>query len=126
MPNSDQKILIIDDDESVLEYISTVLEGAGYNVRQAANGKDIIKLIDEHHPSLLITDVLMPECDGLEVLRNIRGHEERPKVIVMSGGGLIGRGTCLHLADAFGADAVLPKPFHPGDLFSMIEGLIAA
>jgi DNA-binding response OmpR family regulator len=120
------EILIIDDNELIRENLRIALESEGYAVSQARNGKNVLKLIEKYHPSIIITDVLMPECDGLEVLRNLRDHRERPKVIAISGGGLLPGERCLSLAGSFGADAVLAKPFRPGQLIAMIEDLIAA
>jgi DNA-binding response OmpR family regulator len=125
MPAIGSEILIIDDDALMRETLTATLESEGYAVSQAENGRDVLRLVGERHPAVVVTDILMPECDGLEVLQCLRGQKARPKVIAISGGGLIKGETCLNLADALGADAVLAKPFRAGQLFAAIESLIA-
>ncbi len=120
------KILIVEDNELMRESLVIGLESAGYSVSQAVDGRSALRMIAQHSPAVVITDVLMPECDGLEVLQSLRGRNARPKIIAISGGGILKGETCLSLAHAFGADAVLAKPFHSWQLVATIEGLIAA
>ena len=122
----DCEVLIVDDDDLMRESLVIALELAGYAVREAAGGRDALRLMSKHHPYVVVTDVLMPEFDGLEILKSLWGGQARPKVIAISGGGIIKGQTCLNLANAFGADAVLAKPFRPAQLIATIEDLMAA
>ncbi len=114
-------IMIVDDDDMLRETLVMAVESAGYTVSQASDGRQALDMIDECHPGIVVTDILMPKCDGLEVLQRLREQRADVKVIAMSGGGIINGALCLRLAGAFGADVVLAKPFRPGQLLDAID-----
>jgi len=83
------RILVVDDNDEFRNMICEILKGEGYEIDVAANGKDAIKLCCERPPDLVVTDLLMPDMDGVETIRELRNCNCNPKmeIIVISGGG---------------------------------------
>ncbi len=79
-----EKILLIDDEESILESLRIFLSGMNYAVSTASNGMEGIEIIHKEHPDLVITDLKMPEVDGLEVLKQIREFDDSVPCIIMT------------------------------------------
>ncbi|MEW6530448.1 MAG: response regulator [Thermodesulfobacteriota bacterium] len=118
-------ILLIDDDDQLRRMVKRVLEKEGHEVLEAPDGRDINALCGEHPVDLIITDVLMPHKDGLDILLEIRQAFPRMKVVVISGGGpSMPSGGCLHLAVDLGADAVIEKPISKKQLLEVVNGLV--
>jgi CheY-like chemotaxis protein len=116
-----QCILLADDDDRVRHTIRCRLECAGYDVREAASGADAIQALCTSPFDLVITDILMPDRDGLETIMHVRKKTPRTKIIAISGAA-----DGLFLADAagLGAHVVLAKPFTPDDLLVMVQDLL--
>jgi CheY-like chemotaxis protein len=104
-------ILLVDDDGSLRQAVRRMLERQGHTVREAANGVVAVRLLEEERFDLVITDVVMPDMEGLELVRRIRRMDQPPRILVISGGGGGDANQYLALAAQFGADALLPKPF---------------
>ena len=105
------RILVIDDEPHLRILVESFLVQDGHEVDLAENGQKGLKLIERNSYDLVITDVVMPEQDGLEVLMGLKGRVPRMKIIVMSGGGdRLNIQELLNLAKLMGADRVLPKP----------------
>jgi len=120
------KILVIDDIEAIRHALSIVLEKEGHEVVQAEDGLEGIRRLRESSVDLLITDVLMPGADGIEVIKEVRNAAPGLKVIAMSGGGnRLPAGFSLKMAQAFGAKAVLYKPFENAELVEMVRSVLA-
>jgi len=117
-------ILIIEDDEELREMIKTALIRKDHVVLEAGNGKDALIHFKPSVTDLVITDLIMPDEDGLKVIIKIREMKKGIKVIAISGGGKAGPGSYLNLAKALGADAVYSKPFSINDLILKIEDLL--
>ncbi len=117
------KILIIDDDPTIQNVFSQFLEKEGYEVLQAENGKEGIERIQSHRPDLIITDIMMPEMDGLEILLHIRNTHEDIPVIAISGGMRSLPINFLHQAQLFGARYVFEKPVPLDVLRNAVEEL---
>lgn len=114
-------VLVVDDDRAVRGLVRRTLEGAGYRVLEAADGADALRIVDAHPVALVVTDVLMPERDGIEVVLQLATRERRVPIIVMSGGGTgLDVETLVSTALAFGAAAALAKPFSIGALLSLV------
>jgi len=105
------KILVLDDEPHIRTLVNAFLVQDGHEVDLAENGKEGLKLIGLNRYDLLITDIVMPEEDGLGVLMELKGRVPRIRMIVMSGGGTrLNIDNYLNLAKLMGADRVLPKP----------------
>jgi CheY-like chemotaxis protein len=121
------RILIIDDNDELRRLLAEALTLAGYTVSEAVNGRaGIAQLRTGGVFEAVITDVVMPEADGAEVLAALRKRQPRPCVIVISGGGQIEPERYLQLARALGADEVLQKPFKPERLIEALGRLLKA
>jgi DNA-binding response OmpR family regulator len=117
-------ILLIEDDKELRCMIRSALVRKDFNVLEADNGKEALIQFKPGIIDLVITDLLMPEEDGLEVIMKIREKKPGIKIIAISGGGKAGPGSYLNLAKGLGADAVFSKPFSIGELVSKIESLL--
>jgi DNA-binding response OmpR family regulator len=120
------RVLLVDDDHALRGAVRVVLEGAGYEVIEAADGDAGLRLYREQGADVVLVDVFMPERDGLEMIRALRVAIPRPKIIAMSGGGRIGFDDVLTAAAAFGAARTLRKPFAPSELLTAIRDLLEA
>ena len=103
-------VLIIDDDETVLETFQIVLSSSGHQLQTASNGALGIEATKTNALDVMVTDVVMPEKDGLEVLMQMRKTHPDTKIVVVSGGGRTSATDYLKMAEVLGADRVLYKP----------------
>jgi len=117
------RILLIDDDEAVRSMLSITLDHFGHTVVEARDGREGLQLFDDSI-DLVITDIIMPETEGTEVVMQLRKRKPGVKIIAMSGGGRQSASDYLHIAKLMGASAVLPKPFSASELTIMIDNLI--
>jgi CheY-like chemotaxis protein len=118
-------LLVIDDDESMRRLMVRTLSGGKHQVIEAENGYQGLRLVAEHKPDVVITDILMPQKEGIETIREVQELAPRTKIIAVSGGGLSHNLMFLDVARAFGADAVLAKPFHPAQLVEAVEKVLS-
>lgn len=118
------RILVIDDEPNILLMVKKMLERAGYEVDLASNGSEGLKLFQKIKPKLVITDIIMPEKEGLETIREMKRMNSDLKIIAMSGGGKISADNYLETAKIFGASRILEKPFSQKLMVSAIEELI--
>jgi DNA-binding response OmpR family regulator len=117
------KILLIDDDYSVRYTLARILRGNGYEVVTAADGEQGMKVFRGAVPDLVITDIIMPNREGIETIRLMRRERAGAKIIAISGGGLIGSLDVLEIAQKLGADEVIHKPFDAAELLSRVRKL---
>ncbi|HEY7688160.1 MAG TPA: response regulator [Dongiaceae bacterium] len=125
------KILLIDDDKEFRGFVAAGLEHKGHKVTVASSGRFLTsgsgKADFGATFDLVITDVLMPDVDGIEVVRMVKAANPKCKVIAMSGGGRFRKSSMLlHLADALGAELTLAKPFAITDLCHTVDGVLKA
>ncbi len=123
-PSSMKKILIIDDDHHILLMIKKMLERAGFEVDLASNGNEGLELFRKMPAELVITDIIMPEKEGLETILEMRRLEPDLKIIAMSGGGNISADNYLETAKIFGASLVLEKPFSQNTMILAVTDLL--
>ncbi len=114
------RVLIVDDDEQIRSFLATLLEVEGYTVAQAANGKQALEQCRGGDLDLVVTDLVMPEQEGLETIHTIRRHWPRLPVIAISGA--FG-GAYLDLAKKLGAGAIIRKPFQPDIVLAEVRRL---
>jgi CheY-like chemotaxis protein len=117
-------ILLVEDDKELREMLKMSLLRRSFTVLEAENGKDAITHFKPLITDLVVTDLIMPEEDGLKVVIKLRELKPSLKIIAISGGGKVGPGSYLNLAKALGADAIYSKPFSINDLILKIEQLL--
>ena len=117
------KILVIDDDDVSRCLIESALQFHGHQVLAAANGVSGMRLMRREQPDIVITDILMPEQDGLGIIMRMRQEFPAVKILAISGGGTVGGLDLLVAAGRLGADAILAKPFSPEQLFESLTRL---
>ncbi len=118
------QILVLDDDADIRSLLRDLLERAGYEVMEAENGKIGLKLLGENGADLVITDLIMPEKEGIETIRELRRDFSDVKIIGISGGGAIGPETYLQMAKRMGAHQVFEKPFKLKEMSEAIRELL--
>jgi len=121
-----KKILIIDDEPYILLMLKKMLERAGYEVDLASNGREGLDLFEKETADLVITDIIMPDKEGLELIIEMKKQKPGLKIIAMSGGGRISPDSYLECATYFGAEKVFQKPFRQKELVSAVRELIPA
>jgi len=112
-------ILVVDDDQQILDFLRPKLKGAGYNVLTATNGIEALEQAKAQEPDLLVLDMIMPEKDGLETLKEIRDFSAVPVIVLSARGADADKIRGLEL----GADDYLSKPFNPDELLARIRAL---
>ena len=105
------KVLIIEDDAALRSILRTTLEHFGFRVTEAINGDEGIKVVKADPPNIVLTDILMPDQDGLETISALRKSFPTIRVIAMSGGGRMRSDELLRVALKLGASGCLTKPF---------------
>lgn len=103
-------ICVIEDATLIRETLQRILHKLGHTVTSAVNGRDGLDLCDKTVFDIVITDIIMPEIEGIEVLRTIKEKSPQTRVIAMSGGGRAANTDFLKIAESLGADAILYKP----------------
>jgi YesN/AraC family two-component response regulator len=101
-----------------------MLKRAGHEVVEAPDGIEGIRLYQEKQPHLVITDIVMPKKEGLETILDLRREDPQVKIIAISGGGRIGPESYLDIAEGFGANRILTKPFNNKELLEAIHDLL--
>lgn len=119
-----KRVLIIDDDRQIREIIREVAEREGYTAIEASDGRQGIRLCGREPVDLVITDIFMPETDGLQVIREIRQGFPGTKIIAISGGGETVAGDFLGHAKLFGADRTFSKPLSLSSLAGAVRELL--
>ena len=119
------RLLIAEDSADMRESLKLLLERAGYEVAVAADGACALELQRRQPADVLITDIFMPDQDGLETIQEFRHEFPQVRIIAMSGGGARVGGRYLDIAELAGADAVLRKPFEVSDLLRALKDLSA-
>ena len=118
-------ILVVDDEAFMLDFVRRILEPAGYRVvtaKSAATGRAAFRA---ERPDLVITDLIMPEKDGLELIQELRREDPDACILAISGGGRSQYINALDAAKAFGARETLRKPFLPNVLLEAVARALA-
>ncbi|MBS0363652.1 MAG: response regulator [Proteobacteria bacterium] len=119
------KVLLIDDDPALLDLMAQAFTQAGYVTLTANNGRKGLGLVDAFEPDLVVTDIVMPEMEGIGAILQIKRKPQPPLVIAISGAGPGGRRDYLSWARHLGADEVLAKPFRTSQLLAVSDRLMA-
>ena len=118
------RILLVDDDESFRPMLHETLERFGYEVVTAVNGREASDRYRERPADLVLTDLIMPDKEGLETIRDLRRLWPDARIIAMSGGGRTNADNYLKMARTMGAAEVLSKPFSNKELLAAIEAAL--
>ncbi|MEK7240971.1 MAG: response regulator [Gemmatimonadota bacterium] len=119
------RILVIDDDPIVRGMLAEMLRREGYDVDEAEDGRAGMRQFRQQPAALVITDVVMPEQEGLETLMLLRQASPSVRVIAISGGGRVGPESYLNSARTLGAHAILAKPFGREELLKAVTEVLA-
>ena len=114
------RILIVEDEEKIARFVTLELEHEGYQVEHATDGRTAVDLALERNYDLILLDVLLPQLNGMEVLRRVRKHKDVPVIMVTARDAVMDKVAGL---DA-GADDYLPKPFHLAELSARIRSVV--
>lgn len=118
------RILVVDDDTDVRDLVCRMLEQSGYEAVAAKDGRQALERLSPLPPDLVITDVVMPDVDGFEVLLKLRHLAPGVETMVMSGGGRVAPDFYLETARRLGARAVLRKPFTKAEMLAAVRGIL--
>jgi len=121
-----KQILIIDDNSAVRDTMARILQLAGYQTITAVDGRDGIAKMRKEHPDLIITDIIMPEKEGIETIREILQEQPSARIIAVSGGGRHANMDFLEAARKLGAMEILEKPFEPEELVKRVTNCFKA
>jgi DNA-binding response OmpR family regulator len=113
------RILVVDDEERIINFLRSKLKASGYEVLTASNGLEGLEQAQAQEPDLIVLDLLMPKMGGLEMLKELRSFSAVPVIILTAKGADADRIKGLQL----GADDYLPKPFNPDELVARIEAV---
>jgi DNA-binding response OmpR family regulator len=119
------KVLVIDDDAGVRQTLTAILEDNGYEVMSAEDGRRGVAVFRSERPDLVITDIIMPEQEGIQTIIEMRKNAPDAKIIAISGGGRTANIDYLKIARALGATDALAKPFDPDVLLSAVAECLA-
>ncbi len=120
-----KQILIIDDEPDILRLIRKILENqGGYSVTTVEKGKKAEEMIETTKFDLVITDIIMPEIEGMEIIFFLKKHSPATKILAISGGGKLSPDGYLTIASTAGAHSVLQKPFETQELLREVEQLL--
>lgn len=117
-------VLIVDDNADMRSFVRIVLERAGFEVQVAGDGERALDLQRAQPVDVLITDIFMPERDGIELIHQFKSAFPLVKIIAMSGGGRVSNMDYLPFAADIGADRVLRKPFAGNTLLRMLQDFV--
>jgi CheY-like chemotaxis protein len=118
------RILLVEDDDFLRTMLRRLLVDLGYAVQEAGNGEEATLICVRKQPDLVITDILMPESEGLEFIKALRRMSSDVKIIAITGGGLGNAANYLFVARSLGADYTFEKPFETEELLSVVRRLL--
>ena len=121
---SKTRVLIVDDEPAIIDVLTFNLEEADFTVETAKNGKEALKKLEGFKPELIITDIAMPDMEGIEFLRRMKKENLGTPIIVMSGN-VVGQ-NFLTAAEKLGAKGTIKKPFTSQELLKLIEKVLGS
>jgi len=118
-------ILIVDDQDAVRMVLRDALEQEGFHVQEARNGAEAILMYRENPADVIVTDIIMPDKEGIETIIELRELAPDVKIIAISGGGRIRANDFLDMAKKLGAAHILRKPFRMKELVDLVRSCLA-
>jgi CheY-like chemotaxis protein len=119
-------ILIVDDEDLIRTALRRTLLLEGFEVSEATNGEEALTLFRRESPDVVVTDLFMPEKEGIETILELKRDHPEAKIIAMTGGRKGYLQDALEVAKRMGASRTLAKPFEPEELLDAIQQLMAA
>ena len=119
------RILVVDDDRQIRKFISHALTRAGHETIGAEDGNDCLRVYNSTAIDLIITDIIMPDKEGIETIIELKRQNPRVRIIAISGGGRVGPENYLLTAKGLGAMETLQKPFTNDELLMAVEKVLA-
>ena len=120
------KVLIIDDEKDIRSVLKDMLGMSGYDVDTAEDGRKAKELYDKTDYDVVITDIIMPEQDGFEVILDYRNKNQLDRIIAISGGGRTSSEDYLNIASNFGVSSIFSKPPNYKDLIAKVDEIVAS
>ncbi|MBM3547635.1 MAG: response regulator [Alphaproteobacteria bacterium] len=120
------RILLIDDDSTVRYALKQVLERAGHQVEEATDGQIGLQMYASGRQDVVVTDIIMPNKEGIETIIELRRMAPDLRIIAMSGGGRTGNRDFLAMAEKLGAARIIAKPFRPRELVEAVDTVLKA
>ena len=120
------RVLVVDDQPEFRRAMLRLLERAGHTTAEAADGAEGLRQVAAQDVDLVVTDVFMPDMDGLEFMKELGRRRPGTRVIAVSGGGFMDAATILAVARTLGAVRTLSKPIDPPRFLALVEELLAA
>ncbi len=117
-------ILVVDDEEPVRYTICKTLKREGHEVREAADGQEALEAMEKAPSDLVITDIIMPNIEGVELVVSLRERFPSLPIVAISGGGRVHKDNYLSMMGALGANAIMAKPFDERELAQLVEELL--
>ncbi|MEQ8319257.1 MAG: response regulator [Rhodospirillales bacterium] len=114
-------VLLVDDDDLILETLTLALTDNGYDVVTASDGDDALSKFEQNDVAIVVTDIIMPNKEGVETILQFRQVSPDLPIIAMTGGGRSGRLDFLSVATKLGATDTLKKPFSPDELIAAVH-----
>lgn len=124
--NEQPCILVVDDDDALRLVIRRTLQSAGYRIAEAADGRQAYRELSRQRVDLVITDIIMPDVEGIELILHLRRDYPRLPILAVSGGGRISPEDYLLSARRCGATSTLTKPFEVHELLTQVAALLPA
>ena len=119
-------ILIIDDQDELVQALARIARSQGHTVFTASDGKTALRHFAGQPTDVVVTDIYMPEMDGIEFIMRLKEAFPETRVIAMSGGGIMRKENVLGAASMLGAEAVLEKPFDAADFIGTLERVLSS
>ena len=116
-----KSIVVADDDPDILSIVAMSLETQGYDVYKATNGREAVDLVRDHHPDLIILDMMMPVMSGYEAIAELKADDSTRDIPII---GLSAMATDMERATDVGIDGYITKPFRIAQVLSVIEGYL--
>jgi YesN/AraC family two-component response regulator len=121
MTHKNKTVLIIDDEETIRDFMQSMLSVEGYNTIEASNGIEALRQMKKHNIDIVITDLVMPEKEGIETIREIKKMYPQCRIIAMSGS--VFSNAYLNMANHLGAEKILKKPFKKQELIDILTNI---
>lgn len=114
-------ILVVDDNPRLRGAVEKMLERDGHTTQLAGDGKAALRLAETAVPDLVLTDMYMPDADGIETITGLKRTCPSARIVAMSGGGYLAQDSILAVARSLGAHAILMKPFSHAELIAAVD-----